>query len=92
MKQLPLLALVAALAAASVPVHAASDEQRAAAREKYKNMTPEEKAAAKEKMKEKWDSMSPEEQEAAKKRFAEKHPRAAKRLEEKKKDGATTTP
>lgn len=63
--------------------HAATDEQKAAAKQKWESMSPDEKAAAKEKAKAKWDSMSPEEQAAAKKKFAEKHPRAAKKAAEK---------
>ena len=51
------------------------------------NMTPEEKAAAKEKARAKWESMTPEEQAAAKKRFAERHPKAAKRAQEKAASG-----
>jgi len=62
---------------------AAGDDQRAAMKQKWESMTPEEKAAAKEKAKAKWESMTPEQQEAAKKRFAEKRPRAAARMAEK---------
>jgi len=66
--------------------HAATDEQKAAAKQKWESMTPEEKAAAKEQAKAKWDSMTPEEQAAAKK----KHPRAAKMAEKKKEEAAAT--
>jgi Protein of unknown function (DUF3106) len=61
----------------------ATDAQKQAAAEKWKQMTPEEQAAAKSKAKSKWESMTPEEQAAAKKRYAEKHPQAAKRMEAK---------
>lgn len=85
MKKTTLTALVlAAFAAATfAPAHAAGDGQRAAAKEKWDSMTPEQKAAAKEKAKEKWESMTPEEQAAAKKRFAERHPKAAARMADK---------
>jgi hypothetical protein len=82
--------LVASLVAAVVGVLAststfaqATDAQKQAAAEKWKQMTPEEQAAAKAKAKAKWDSMTPEEQAAAKQHFAEKHPQAAKRMEAK---------
>ncbi|MCK7493957.1 MAG: hypothetical protein MZW92_23830 [Comamonadaceae bacterium] len=52
-------------------------------REKLQNMTPEEKAAAKEKARAKWEAMTPEQQAAAKKRFAERHPKAAERAQDK---------
>lgn len=69
---------------ALAPAHAMSQgEKREAMREKFQNMTPEEKAAAKEKAKAKWDAMTPEQQAAAKKRFAEKHPKAAEKAKEK---------
>jgi predicted Fe-S protein YdhL (DUF1289 family) len=75
-----LIVTTALLALASGFSHAAPDaERRAAAKEKWESMTPEQKAAAKEKMKERWDSMTPEQQAAAKKRMAERHPRAAGR-------------
>ncbi len=75
-----LLITAALLSLAGPLVHAAPDaDRRAAAKEKWDNMTPEQKAAAKEKMKERWDSMTPEQQAAAKKRMAERHPRAAGR-------------
>ncbi|MBP6775829.1 MAG: DUF3106 domain-containing protein [Piscinibacter sp.] len=64
---------------AAAPASAPTDAQREAVRERWKQMTPEEQAAAKAKAKAKWDSMTPEEQAAAKKRFAEKHPRAGER-------------
>jgi hypothetical protein len=63
-------------------------EKRAAMKAKVDSMTPEEKAAAKEKAKAKWDAMSPDEQAAAKKKFSEKHPRAAAKAAEKQKDAA----
>ena len=75
-------ALVAAFATTSVFAQA-TDAQKQAAAEKWKQMTPEEQAAAKAKAKAKWDAMTPEEQAAAKKQYAEKHPRAAKRMEAK---------
>lgn len=84
MSKLLTAAFIGALVSAIVvpAVHAAepSAEQRAAMKQKWDSMSPEEKAAARERMKQKWDSMSPEEQAAAKKRFAERHPRAAGRL------------
>jgi hypothetical protein len=74
-------------------VQAATDEQKAAGRErvkaKWESMTPEEKAAAKEKAKTKWDSMTPEQQAAAKKRFAERHPRAAAKVADKQQAAAS---
>ncbi len=85
------LALAAGLAC-TLPARAATEEQRAAAvKEKWDSMTPEQKAAAREKAKAKWDSMTPEEQAAAKKRFAERHPRAAARMAEKH-PGAASAP
>jgi uncharacterized Zn finger protein (UPF0148 family) len=82
-----LAALFAALVvgvSAAAPAYAATPaEKREAVREKLADMTPEEKAAAKEKAKAKWDAMTPEEQAAAKKRFAEKHPKAAEKAQEK---------
>lgn len=80
-------ATLALTALASAHATEASDK-REARREKLQNMTPEERAAAKEKAKAKWDSMTPEQQAAAKKRFAEKHPRAAERAKEKAASGA----
>ncbi len=84
-----LLALAAGLAVAPLARAAATDEQRAAMKQKWDSMTPEQKAAAKEKAKAKWESMTPEEQAAAKKRFAERHPRAAARMAEKAHAGAS---
>ncbi len=75
--------LVAGTSTAAFAQAATPAEKREAVREKIQNMTPEEKAAAKEKAKAKWDSMTPEEQAAAKKRFAERHPKAAQRAQEK---------
>ncbi len=78
MKKL-LLAAVAAVAyglATLAPVHAATDEQKKAAVEKWKEKTPEEKAAAEAKMKAKYDAMTPEEKKA----FAAKHPKAAEKM------------
>lgn len=59
----------------------ATDAQKRAAAEKWAQMTPEERAAARDKARAKWDAMTPEEQAAAKRRFAERHPQAAKPLE-----------
>jgi hypothetical protein len=79
-----LLAVAALGLTALAPAHAiGAGEKREAMREKFKNMTPEEKAAAKEKAKARWAAMTPEQQAAAKKRFAEKHPKAAERAKEK---------
>lgn len=87
----PLIACFAALALhAPGAVMAATEAQKQAAAEKWKQMTPEEQAAAKAKAKTKWDAMSPEEQEAAKKKFADKHPQAAKRAEAKQAASAPT--
>lgn len=74
-------AIVAAVATTSVFAQATDAQKQAA--EKWKQMTPEEQAAAKAKAKTKWDSMTPEQQAAAKQQFAEKHPHAAKRMESK---------
>jgi predicted Fe-S protein YdhL (DUF1289 family) len=84
-----LAALLAAFAAvAFVPAHAAPDaERKAAAKEKWDSMTPEEKAAAKDKAKAKWDAMSPEEKKA----FLKEHPRLAARMAKQKDDGAAST-
>lgn len=90
-----LTALFAALlvaGTATVALAQPAQPNREALRERMKNMTPEEKAAAKEKMRAKWASMSPEEQAAAKKRFAERHPDGAKRLKERAADGAASAP
>ncbi len=82
-----LVAVTASIGLASVS-HAATDEQKAAAKEraksKWDSMTPEEKAAAKEKAKAKWDAMTPEQQAEAKM----KHPRAARLAEKKKEEAA----
>lgn len=86
-----LFALAAGLAFTPL-ARAAGDEQRAAMKDKWESMTPEQKAAAKEKAKAKWDAKTPEEQAAAKKRFAENHPRAAARMAEKHKEGAASAP
>jgi len=81
--------LIAALVAlstglfASAPVHAATEEHREAMKEKWQNMTPGERAAAKEKMRASYDAMPPEQQAAAKKRFAERHPMAAEKAQAK---------
>ncbi len=90
MKTTLLAALAVVIGSVGFTPHAqtATPEQRAAMKAKYDAMTPEEKAAAKEKAKAKWDAMSPEEQAAAKKKFAEKHPRAAAKAAEKQKDAA----
>ncbi|MBC7734928.1 MAG: DUF3106 domain-containing protein [Bacteriovorax sp.] len=82
-------ALIAALVALSTglfalaPVHAATEEHREAMKEKWQNMTPAEKSAAKEKMRARYDAMPPEQQAAAKKRFAERHPMAAEKAQAK---------
>lgn len=75
-----IVALVAALASTTVLAQA-TDAQKQAASEKWKQMTPEEQAAAKAKAKAKWDAKTPEEQAAAKQKFAQKHPERAKRME-----------
>ena len=72
------------------PVHAATDAQKEAMREKWQKMTPEEKAEAKGKMKAKYDAMTPEQQAAAKKKFADKHPKAAADAAAKKAAEAAT--
>lgn len=87
MKLHPLVAAVAmaagSLAAAqpTTPASGPTEARRQAAVEKWKEMTPEQKAEAKAKAKAKWDSMTPEQQAVAKQHFAEKHPQAAKRME-----------
>ena len=88
-----LTAVFAALLVAGSSTVALAQPAAGAMREKVKNMTPEEKAAAKEKMRAKWESMSPEEKAAAKKRFAEKRPEAAKRMKERaaEKSGAAAS-
>ncbi len=84
-----LLALTAGFSLATV-AQAATAEQKAEMKQKWASMTPEQKAAAKEKANAKWDSMSPEEQAAAKQKFAAKHPRAAAKAAEKQKAAAAT--
>ena len=49
-------------------------------KEKWLQMSPAEKAAAKENARAKWDAMTPDEQAAAKRRFAEKYPQAADKI------------
>ena len=66
-----------------------SPERRAAMKEKWDAMTPEQKAAAKERARQKWDAMTPEEQAAAKQRFAEQRPRAAARMADKRQQAAS---
>lgn len=80
---LTILLAATVLAATATAQAQVPNERREAMREKMKNMTPEEKAAAKEKARAKWESMTPEQQAAAKKRFAERHPGAAEKLKEK---------
>lgn len=72
------IALGITLSAAAALTHAqtAPPEQREAARERLKSMTP----AAREKAKARWEAMSPEEREAARKRMAEKRPRLQERM------------
>lgn len=77
-----LVAAVAAVAigwVAATPVLAATDAQKQAAIDKWQNMTPEQKEAAKAKMQSKYNAMTPEQQQ----KFAEKHPQAAARLQAK---------
>lgn len=84
MKRILSILLAATVLAATATAQAqAPNERREAMREKMKNMTPEEKAAAKEQARAKWESMTPQEQAAAKKRFAERHPGAAEKMKEK---------
>ncbi|MCE9660553.1 MAG: hypothetical protein K8R60_18660 [Burkholderiales bacterium] len=67
------------LAAAAQATTPAEQQRHDAAMAKWKSMSPEEQAAAKEKARAKWDAKSPEEQAAAKQRFAERHPGGAGR-------------
>jgi Ni/Co efflux regulator RcnB len=80
-------ALIGLPLAVAAQATAAEKERHDAAMARWKAMTPEEQAAAKEKARAKWDSMTPEEQAAAKHRFAERHPTAAAR-----RSGATPVP
>lgn len=85
-----LTALLSTLAAGlllSTAVHAEPEDRRAAAKERFASMTPEERAAAKEKMRKRWDSMTPEQQAAAKQRFKERHPDGGRRMLDRKQDG-----
>jgi len=82
-----LIALSTSFALAPVARAEATDDQRAAMKQKWESMTPEERAAAKEKMKAKWESMTPEE----KKDFAQKHPQAA-RMAARHREGAASAP
>lgn len=59
-------------------------DRRAAAKEKWAAMSPDEKAAAKKKAREKWDSMTPEQKAAVKKRLADRNPELAAKMAEKK--------
>lgn len=79
-----LLALVTgplAAAPAATPASGPSDARREAAVERWKQMTPEERAAAKAKAKARYDAMTPEQQAAVRQHMAEKHPQAAQRLQ-----------
>ena len=78
-----LIAVVAGLGLASL-AHAATDEQRAAVKEKWAAKTPEEQAAAKAQAKAKWNAMTPEQQAAAKKN----HPRMARRAAKQEAEAA----
>lgn len=78
--------LAAGLLLASA-VHAEPEDRRAAMKERFANMTPEQKAAAKEKMRKRWESMTPEQQAAAKQRFKERHPDGGRRMIERQQDG-----
>lgn len=88
LKNLVIAAVAAGLAIGAV-AQTAAPEKRAAARQKWESMTPEQKAEAKQKMKARWESMTPEQQAAAKKRFGERHPPAAAKLTEKEAAPAT---
>lgn len=70
-------AAVLIAAGAAGLAHAAPDAE--AVRERLQSMTPEQRAAAREKMRERWEAMTPAQREAAKKRFAERHPDAGQR-------------
>lgn len=91
-RTLALFATATSLAVATIGAHAqtATTVPATTASERLKSMSPEERAAAKEKAKARWDSMSPEEQEAAKKRFAEKRPRLAERMAKKQGSAASS--
>lgn len=83
------VAAVALGVAVGAAAQTATAERKAAARQKWESMTPEQKTEAKQKIKVRWESMTPEEQAAAKKRFGERHPRAAAKLAEKHKEAAS---
>ena len=90
-----LLAAIIAMATGLVavaPAHATemTDAQKQAATEKWQNMTPDERAAAKAKAKARYDAMTPEQQAAAKKKFAENHPEAAAKMAAKQAASAPT--
>lgn len=97
--KLQLLAAVLALSAGSlataqtsVPASGPSDGRRQAAMEHWKQMTPEEQAAAKARAKAKWDAMTPEQQAAARQHFAEKHPQAAQHVQARHAASAPVAP
>lgn len=90
MKKMILATLVALSASLGLAGVARAADDAPAAKQKWASMSPEEKAAAKEKAKANWDAKTPEEQAAAKKQFAEKHPKAAAKMAEKKKEEAAT--
>lgn len=80
----------AAVMAAASP--ALAQPANGAARERLQQMTPEQRAEMREKMRQKWESMTPEQREAAKKRMAERHPDAGKRVQERARQGAPAGP
>ena len=90
--------LIAALAALSTglfalfPVHAATEAQREAMKEKWQKMTPEEKAVTKEKLKARYDAMTPEQHAGVKNRFAQRPSMAAGRGEAKPAVAPTPAP
>lgn len=76
----PLVLTLAAAAVLPALAQSPSPERREAMKQRWEQMTPEQKEAAKEKLRQRWEKMTPEEREAAKKRFAERNPEAAARL------------
>lgn len=76
----------------AVPASGPSDARRHAAAERWKQMTPEEQAAAKAKAKARYDAMTPEQQAAMRERMAERHPQAAQRMQTRQGPAAPVAP
>jgi Protein of unknown function (DUF3106) len=81
-----------AAAPAATPASGPSDSRRQAAAERWRQMTPEEQAAAKARARARYDAMTPEQKAAMRERMAERHPQAARRMSSPPGASAPTAP